>query len=814
MKDHALANCADGDRTKRSIRRPCSVKPLLTITTIRMRSTFHRAALIALALLPSLTRGQNLPAEMYLDAPNHMLRTGGLPSTGLYAKETIRTLNLQFAQPNHWALMTQNYSSQTDIPATLTVDGVTYDSVGVRFKGQTSYMQLPPTSQKKSFNLTLDHAIDGQDLMGYETLNLNNAFQDASFLREVVYLDLIRDHVPAAKANFVHLNINGENWGIYPNVQQLNSDYVKEWFFSNNGSLWRADVPTGTGGGGPGGGPSWGDGTAALNNLGADTSSYQQYYTLKRTERTNPWNDLVSVCQKLNQTPLAVLEDTLKNYLDIDRTLWFLASEIAFSDDDGYVYKGKMDYYLYFDVETERMTPLEFDGNSVMKNNAVNWSPFYHADNANYPLLNRMLAVPSMRQRYLAHLRTIIQEKMQSTAFNALLASYSSLIDAEVQADPKKLYTYTAFNNELTVLQNFITNRRNNLMNNAEVLQAAPTISVASHRVGDVEWADPLPSESVNVLATVTGNTARVDLYYSHGTYGNFEAVQMFDDGAHADGAAGDGVYGGEIPAAPAMTRVRYYVKATANTIAQSVSFHPPGAEHDVFTYRVQVEFAVDPAVRINEIVAQNTTGAQDENGQYEDWIELYNNGNEAFDLSGGWLSDDGNNVYKWRIPENTVIGAHAYMIIWADEDASEGPLHANFKLGASGEEVWLSTSSGLVLDHMEFGLQSSNVARARIPNGTGPFVQQGPTFAANNEISTAIQEGLTPTFRVYPNPANDQVTIQMEGNSDVVVTDALQRIVWSGRVNTMEVVNTAQWASGTYFIRTPERTVKLAVVR
>ncbi len=766
-----------------------------------------------LALLSGLnSAAQSLPAEMYLDPANHLLLTGGQPSTGLYAKETIRTVDLQFAQPNYWALMTQNYTSQTDIPATLTVDGVTYDSVGVRFKGQTSYMQLPPTAQKKSFNLTMDHAIDGQDLMGYQTLNLNNAFQDASFLREVVYLDLIRDHIPAAKANFVHLNINGESWGIYPNVQQLNNDYLKEWYFSNNGTLWRADAPGGTGGG-PGGGPNWGDGTAALNDLGADSSTYQQYYTLKRTEQANPWDDLVRVCQKLEQTPLAALPDTLKNHLDIDRTLWFLASEIAFGDDDGYVYKGKMDYYLYFDPETERMTPLEFDGNSVMKNNAANWGAFYHADNANYPLLNQLLAVPALRQRYLAHLRTLIQEKMQSSSFNALLASYSAMIDAEVQADPKKLYTYAAFNTELTVLQNFITNRRNTLLNNTEVTQVAPTISALSHAVNGVEWADPLPSESVNVRATIAGSPARTDLFYSLGTYGNFSSVQLFDDGAHDDGGSGDGVFGGTIPAAASMTRVRYYVMATANNAAQSVSFFPPGAEHDVFTYLVQMEFAMDPPVRINEVMAQNTAGELDENGKYEDWIELHNNGTEAFDLSGGWLSDDGNNVYKWRIPENTVLTPGGYLIIWADEDGVEGPLHANFKLSASGEDVWLSASSGLVLDHVVYGAQSTNVALARIPNGYGPFVQQAPTFAANNEVNTSIASRVEQGFLVYPNPTTNAVTIKVEEPTDLVVRDALQRVVWEGRIGRMHELNTGAWANGSYHLQAGGRSARLVVV-
>ena len=769
------------------------------------------STIAASALLIGPSFGQDLPAEMYLDPANHQLLTGGQPSTGLYAKQTIRALDLQFSQPNYWTLLTQNYNSQTDLSATLTVEGVTYDSVGVRFKGQTSYSMLPQGAQKKSFNLTMDHAIEDQDLLGYETLNLNNAFQDASFLREVVYLDLIRDHIPAAKANFVHLNINGESWGIYPNVQQLNSDFLREWFFSNDGSLWRADRPSGSGGG-PGGG-GWGDGTAALNYLGPDTTTYKQYYTLKRSELENPWDDLVRVCQKLEQVPLAALEDSLRNHLDIDRTLWYLASEIAFGDDDGYVYKGKMDYYLYFDPETERMTPLEYDGNSVMKSNTTSWGPFYHAENANYPLLNRMLAVPSMRQRYLAHMRTIIQEKMQSASFNELLSGYSSLIDAEVQADPKKLYTYAAFNSELNVLQNFITNRRNSLTANTEVAQTAPSITSVSHRVNEVEWADPLPGEGVSVTATVTGATSRVDLFYCHGTYGKFTKVELYDDGAHGDGGAGDGVFGGLIPAAPALTRVRYYIMATSSNTAQSVAFAPPGAEHDVYTYLVQVEFAVDPAVRINEVMAQNTAGTQDENGQYEDWIELYNNGTEPFDLSDGWLSDDGNNVFKWRIPAGTVIAPNAYLVFWADEDQEDGLLHTNFKLSASGEEVWLSAASGLILDHHTFGEQTANTALARIPNGTGPFVQQAPTFAANNETMTAIASPEMGTLGVHPNPVNDRFTITVDQRTDVVIHDALQRVVWSGTISGTMTIGTELWSAGTYFLRSTTHSSKLVVV-
>lgn len=776
-----------------------------------------RPALILLTgastLFVQRVTGQDLPPEMYFSQDGHKLHIGGQPSTGFYQKDILRTIDLQFPQPNYWSLMTSNYNSQTDIPATMIVDGVTYDSVGVRFKGQTSYSMLPPTSQKKSFNITVNGFVAGQDIMGYETLNLNNAFQDASFLREVIFLELLRDHIPAAKANFVHLNINGASWGLYPNVQQINSEFIKEWYFSNDGTLWRADRPPGSPGG-PGGG--WGDGTAALNYLGADTSEYQDHYTLKRTEQDDPWDDLVLVCNKLNSVPLANLEDSLNRYLDVDRTLWFLASEIAFSDDDSYVHKGKMDYYLYWEAETGRMIPQEFDGNSVMKTNATTWSPFYNADDVNYPLLNRMLAVPSMRQRYLAHLRTIINEKMQSSAFNAMIAEYNAMINAEVQADPKKLYTYAAYQSELTVLQNFITNRRNSLMGNSEVAQPAPTIAAVEHRVNGVSWAAPFSTDAADVRATVTSNNgiSSVTMFYSAGLHGAFTRVQMFDDGAHNDEGAADGIYGAQIPAFAPATYVRYYIQAAANNPALTVTYDPPGAEHDVYIYQVDFEVAVDPPVRINELMAQNTSTVMDENFEYADWIELYNGSNQAYDLSGGWLSDDASDLYKWQFPEGSVINPDGYMTIWADDDGSQGDGHADFKLTASGEQVWLTSPQSIVLDQVTFGEQVADMGYARVPNGIGPFVIQEPTYGANNNLPTGIVEAdRAIQVGLFPNPAKVLVTITTGELQEVVIHDALARRVWEGRVNGRTDVDVSAWTGGTYTVRCGNRTLKLVVI-
>ncbi len=308
----------------------------------------------------------------------------------LYDETAIPVLQLKFSQTNWWQQLQTNYQSRTNLPATLTADRVVYESVGVRFRGNTSY-QMTGTSQKKSFNIEIDHAIPGQSLMGYETLNLINCAGDATFMREVLYSNTCRQQVPSAKANFVRLEINGENWGIYANIQQLNGEFIREWFLSNDGTRWRAQGDMGGGGvpggrtppggttpvtpvgpdvppratageitiaeapGGGGGGVT--NGVAALTWQGTASTAYERVYELKNSGQADPWVSLIHVCDVLNNTPLAQLPDKLEPVLNVDRALWVCAFEIVFQDDDGYVNKRGSDYCLYYEPENRQDAP-------------------------------------------------------------------------------------------------------------------------------------------------------------------------------------------------------------------------------------------------------------------------------------------------------------------------------------------------------------------------------------------------------------------------------------------------------------------------
>ena len=774
-------------------------------------------ALICLFVLCSGVVSAQMPSQMSISEDGRRLTLGGKASEGLYEETQVRTIDIQFENDNFWAELTAGggggpFGSEPnpDVLATVTVEGESYDSVGIRIKGATSDFQND--SEKKSFNVTVDYAIGGQDIMGYETLNLNGGYLDRSAVREVLYNYIGRQYNPSLQANFVEVYLNGQNWGPYTNVQQLNGEFLKEWFWNNNGTRWRALKTTEGGPGSPGG--PFGTGISGLNYLGDDTEAYEDAYTLKNTQKEEPWEDLIRVCDKLNNLPLDQLADSLRQYMDVDKALWFLAHEIIFADDDSYVHKGGMDYYLYWDKETNLMIPLEYDGNTVMQEDG--WSPFYNENDTDYPLMNRLFAVPELRQRYLAHMRTILNTYMIPNQLNAKIDDYTALIDDLVQNDPKAIYTYNQYLNNVEGVRDFIEERRDFLLNAPEVNVEGLDISGVVHIANGEELGSVLPEDEVTITANVSGamGVDKVVLYYGSGFVGVFSETEMYDDGAHNDGAANDGVYGANVPAFEAASYVRYYVEAIANNATKTATYMPQRAEQDVYIYQVEIQEAAERPIVINELMASNNTSVADEVGDFDDWIELYNVSDTPVDLSGYFITDNINNLRKFEFAEGTILNPGEYLIVWADENGSQGDLHANFKLSSSGESVLLLNPDIEWMDRVDFTELESDKGYARVPNGTGDFVLQNHTFAANNSPISSLSETNLTQIELYPNPTNTYITIDLGTNEKqyVSIMNVQGGVIWEKNISKQTQVDVSEWAAGVYYIKM-ERGVKRFIV-
>lgn len=221
----------------------------------------------------------------------------------------------------------------------------------------------------------------------------------------------------------------------------------------------------------------------------------------------------------------------------------------------------------------------------------------------------------------------------------------------------------------------------------------------------------------------------------------------------------------------------------------------------------------------INEIIASNdsTSMIMDDSLEYDDWVELYNNTNEAIDMSGYYFSDKTDEPDKWRFPNGISIAANGYLIVWTDSDNSQGDLHTNFKLSKSGESLILSDSFLTVLDSISFGEQETNVAFARIPNGTGDFAFRTSTFNANNDGSTdgIFTLNVRKDFEVYPNPTAAELHVDFTkttGNFDsrhaeILISDTSGKTVLRQPFNSLTSnsiieLNVSHLASGIHFLK------------
>jgi len=140
----------------------------------------------------------------------------------------------------------------------------------------------------------------------------------------------------------------------------------------------------------------------------------------------------------------------------------------------------------------------------------------------------------------------------------------------------------------------------------------------------------------------------------------------------------------------------------------------------------------------INELMASNASIRADNMGDYDDWIEIYNTGAESVDIGGMYITDDLNEPNKWRIPTtspaDTTIGAHGYLLLWADGEPGEGVLHVGFQLSKGGEAVGLYDSALNLVDSIEFGEQVGNVSFGCYPDATENWRYMGiPTPEAQN---------------------------------------------------------------------------------
>ncbi|AUC80993.1 CotH kinase family protein [Lacinutrix sp. Bg11-31] len=752
----------------------------------------------------------------------------------LYDINTIQTIEIVFAESNWDALLDaekaadNNYTEATSV----SINGTIYNQVGVKYKGNSSYNA---NQTKNPFHIELDTYVD-QDHQGYKDIKLANVMFDPSFVRETVAYNIVNQYMDAPQANYANVYVNGILIGLYTNTEAITKTFVNKHFNSNDNAFFSCSPPDGAG--------PQSTNFPNLAYLGTNSFSYDDAYEIKSDDETDAtiavahWDNLIELTNAL-ESDITNIEAVL----DVDMAIWMLAFDNVMVNLDSYIGQFKQNYYLYKD-DNGRFKSIVWDlnmsfgtfgqtgasgggpGGGGGGNGSLNSTTdkaqldhLLHDTDANFPLLSKLLAVPTYKKKYLAHYKTILTENISNSSYLTLANDYQALITTAVTADTNKFYTDAQFTGNINTdyslgmntasgLTNLMSARSTYLLSQIDFTNTQPNIT------GTVSsTTTPTIGDTVTITSTVIDtNTDAVYFGYRTDETLPFTRILMYDDGNHNDSGSGDDIYGVDVIVD--TDYMQYYIYAENNNIG---AFSPARAEYEFYTINATYTTLTVGDLVINEIMADNGTTIADQDGEFDDWIELYNNSSQTLSLDNLYLSDDSTDPLVWEFPTGTTIAPDSYLIVWCDKDEEQVGLHADLKFSSGGEEAVLSYADGTVIESITFGAQTEDMGYARIPNGIGNFVIQAPTYNGNNESLSVDDFNLHNYLKVFPNPTNGLLTIKNSNVSinTVAVYNTIGQLLYKNNYSNSNQIELdfSTYSKGIYMVNI-NNTTTLKIVR
>ena len=124
-------------------------------------------------------------------------------------------------------------------------------------------------------------------------------------------------------------------------------------------------------------------------------------------------------------------------------------------------------------------------------------------------------------------------------------------------------------------------------------------------------------------------------------------------------------------------------------------------------------------SLKINEFQTKNVSTIADSYLEYDDWIEIANFSGLDINLNGYYITDDlaRTTRFQFSSPGNElVVPAHGYLLLWADDDNSQGKNHLNFNISSKGGVIALFSPANQLIDSVNYRQQYLDISYGRMP--------------------------------------------------------------------------------------------------
>ena len=386
---------------------------------------------------------------------------------GIFGGMQVHTINLRFPRTDYWdsLLFYYNRGDEQCILAHAVIDGVAIDSIGVRFKGNSSFNH---PNNKKSFRLSFDEFRDDGRWDALKGVHLNNMWGDPSFMREKLYLDFCSAAgIAAPRANYARLSINDTLFAFYSLVEHVDKTFLDTRFSNKAGNLFKAVDGIGAG-------------DTLISDfawLGTDTARYLPRYELKTDGSPTAWPQLIGFIDTLAHSSDQAA--TLQRDVDLPALEKAIAADILFANLDSYINSGR-NFYAYFHSKTGKLSWIIWDaglsfgayGGGVSTPENLNVTYLINA--ANRPLVGTVFSVPALANEYLETLCALHSSSFTTARMFPHIDSVAAFIRPHIAADQRKMYTNQQFetniSNDVTIggsrkpgLKSFLTARAANV---------------------------------------------------------------------------------------------------------------------------------------------------------------------------------------------------------------------------------------------------------------------------------------------------------------------------------------------------------------
>ncbi|KQY94426.1 spore coat protein CotH [Paenibacillus sp. Root52] len=431
-----------------------------------------------------------------------------------YAQEINKTEVMSFAidvDEDAWQEMLDTATEENYIKANVTINGTTIENVGIRAKGNSSLRQVAEddTTDRYSFKIKFDEYVKDQTWMGLDKIVVNNMISDSSYMKEYLSYDIM-DYigVDAPLFAFADIHVNGETWGLYLAVEDIDSGYLArakndegELYKPNNddnmgggaGGMMNpgnfegnapeqgdsgmmgdrqppegmeppSDMTSGTDsdpqsadarggrgmgpGGGGGGGMNGGTNGVSLEYTDDEASSYSAIFDNAKTKTTEEdQNRVIEALKNLNSGT------DLEKYVDVDAVLRYFAAHTVVVNMDSYTSNMGHNYYLYENNGQISMLPWDYNmafggfqaGTASDVVNLAIDTPVSGVTMEERPILSQLLEVPEYKEKYHEYLQEIVDGYFANGKFKETVENLNTMIADYVKQDPTAFVSYDAY---------------------------------------------------------------------------------------------------------------------------------------------------------------------------------------------------------------------------------------------------------------------------------------------------------------------------------------------------------------------------------